>query len=218
MLQDLDKTLEKLIYQYGKLNRQEIDISFELPNREWSARLSRPTISCWCMTIRENLKLREPHLNTEYNGNMARYVRPNQRMDLTYLITAWARKAEDEHQLIWRALTALKRFQTLDPRECEGAIRLQQRPMPILVATEGQHPVNLTDIWSVLDNDMRVGFTAVVTVELDLDISFDAPLVLEGMVRIGQSLRPEDHEMQVLDVEIKHTADDVPDKNPNNQE
>lgn len=218
MLQDIDKTMENLIYQYGNLNRQSIEISFELPNREWSARLSRPTVSCWCFNIRENMKLREPHLNTEYNGNIARYVRPAKRIDITYLVTAWARKIEDEHQLIWRALTALKRFQRLDPAECEGDLRYQQRPLPNMVATEGEHPVNLADIWSVIDNDMRVGFTAVLTVEMDLDLVTETPLVLEGIVRIGQSERPQDQELQVQDVELKHTPDDVPDKNPNSPE
>jgi len=218
MLHDLDKTLEKVIYEHGNLNKTEVDIEFELPNREWSARLSRPTLNCWCFNIRENLKLREPQLNYERaNGNQGRRYQFPRRMDLTYLITAWARKAEDEHQLIWRALAALKRFQNLEPTDCEGSLRYHQRPIPLLVATDGDTPINLADLWSVMDNDMRVGFTLRATVELDIDMSFESPLVLEGMIRVGQSENPQDGEMQVVDVEIKHTTNDTSDNN-NQQE
>jgi hypothetical protein len=80
-----------------------------------------------------------------------------------------------------------------------------------LVATEGEHPVNLADLWSVLDNDMRLGFTVVSTLELDLDFSFEAPLVLEATVRIGQSDTPSEETLQAMDVEFKHTADNAPD-------
>ena len=48
MLQDLDKTIEKIIVQYGNLSGSDIDISFEQPTREWSSRLSRPAINCFC--------------------------------------------------------------------------------------------------------------------------------------------------------------------------
>jgi hypothetical protein len=206
MLHDLDKTFEKMLYEYGNLNKKEIDVSFELPNRDWSARLSRPTINCWCFNIRENLKLRDPQLNYEQlNGTTGRRYQFPRRMDFTYLITTWTRKAEDEHQLIWRALSAMKRFTTIEQAMCEGDLRYAARPIPLLVATEGDNPINLADLWSVLDNDMRLGFTIRATLELELDMAFEAPLVLEGTIRIGQSEDPRTRELQAVDFEVKHT-------------
>jgi hypothetical protein len=52
---------------------------------------------------------------------------------------------------------------------------------------------------------MRLGFTVRATLELELDMSMEAPLVLEGTVRIGQSDDPRTRELQTVDLELKHT-------------
>ncbi len=190
MLPDLNKTIEKLLIQRGNLTPNQIDISFEQPNGQWSARLSRPTISCWCFDLRENLKLRNTSLNTTRNGDQGMRALPARRMDLTYLITAWAGKIEDEQQLLWRALAALKRVSSLSPNECEGMMRYQTRDVPLLVADTSNTSINLVDLWGVLDNQMRLGFTLIATVELDLELSIEAPLVLEATIRLGSSDDP----------------------------
>jgi hypothetical protein len=53
MLHDLDKTLERIIIADGNLRPNEVDIAFEQPSRDWSSRLSRPTVNCWCFDLRE---------------------------------------------------------------------------------------------------------------------------------------------------------------------
>jgi Pvc16 N-terminal domain len=191
MLADFDKTLENLLITEGNLNRGEIDIAFDPPTGEWSSRLSRPTLNCWCFDLRENLKLRIPDRTVAANGNAARIGIPIKRMDLTYLITAWARKMEDEHQLLWRGLGALKRFPALEPEQCEGALRYQEHSIPLVVADMSIVQTNLVDLWSVLENQMRLGFVVIATVELDIRYGFDVPLVLEGTIQVGESDQPE---------------------------
>lgn len=190
MLPDLNKTIEKLLIQRGNLNPGQIDISFEQPNGQWSARLSRPTISCWCFDLRENLKLRAASTSVNRNGDQATRSLPPRRIDLSYLITAWAGKIEDEQQLLWRALAALKPVASLAPHECEGMMRYQTRDVPLLVADTSNTSINLVDLWGVLDNQMRLGFTLIATVELDLELSVETPLVLEATIRMGSSDDP----------------------------
>jgi hypothetical protein len=48
------------------------------------------------------------------------------------------------------------------------------------------NPINMVDLWSVLDNQMKLGFIVVATIELDTDISFEGPLVLEAEIRVGR--------------------------------
>lgn len=201
MLADFDKTLEKLILTEGNINKTEIDVAFDAPTGEWSSRLSRPTINCWCFDIRENLKLRVSDRNAAINGTqLARVSAPVRRMDLTYLVTAWARKIEDEHQLLWRALGALKRFTVLEPEQCEGALRYQGHSIPMLVADMSSQQINLVDLWSVLENQMRLGFVVAATVDLDARYGFDVPLVLEATIRVGRgSALPE----EILDEPIE---------------
>jgi len=195
LLYDLNKTLEKILIQKGNITPNQIDISFEQPNGQWSARLSRPTLNCWCFDIRENIKLRNMEMTTSRNGNQGRTTLAPRRMDLTYLITAWASKIEDEHQLLWRALAALKRTSSLEARECEGLLRYQTRDVPLLVADTSNTTINLVDLWGVLDNQMRLGFTLTATVELDVELSIEAPLVLEATIRLGSSDDPGQQEL-----------------------
>jgi hypothetical protein len=208
MLHDFDKTLENLLINEGKINKRDIDISFEQPTGEWSSQLRRPTLSCWCFDLRENLKLRSMERRVTSNQNMGQVNFPARRIDLTYLVTAWARKVEDEHQLLWRALGTLKRLHKLEPHECEGALRYQQNDIQLFVADMSKPHTNLIDLWSVLDNQMRLGFTLQATVELDTDIGFEAPLVLEASIRVGQAETPADHALSALDVELEHRADE----------
>lgn len=203
MLQDLDRTFEKLLIEQGKLNPRDIDISFEQPTGEWSARLSRPTLNCWCFDLRENLKLRNLERHMEKNGRRAQTSLPPKRIDVTYLVTAWARKIEDEHQLLWRALSVLKQYLALPPERCEGNLRYQSVEIPLLVADMSNSPVNVVDLWGVLDNQMRLGFLLVATVELDVELSIEAPLVLEATIRTGQSEKPVDRVIDDQSSEIK---------------
>ena len=203
MLADFDKTLENLLITEGNLNRGEIDIAFDPPTGEWSSRLSRPTLNCWCFDLRENIKLRIPDRTVAKNGDMARIGVPIKRMDLTYLVTAWARKMEDEHQLLWRGLSALKRYTTLSPEQCEGALRYQEHDIPLMVADMSIVQTNLVDLWSVLENQMRLGFVVIATVELDVRYGFDVPLVLEGTIRVGEADEPEQQRFTRSPEEIK---------------
>ena len=206
MLHDMDKTIERLLVEEGKLNKKEIDIAFDQPTGEWSAHLRRPTLNCWCFDLRENLKLRSMERMVTRENNTGRTSFPARRMDLTYLVTAWARKIEDEHQLLWRALATIKRFTKLAPEECEGILRYQQQDIQLLVADMSVVHANLVDLWSVLENQMRLGFTVVATVELDIELAFEAPLVLEAMIRVGQSEEPMEQTMSAMDVELEHRA------------
>lgn len=209
MLHDFDKTLENLLIREGKINKNEIDIAFDTPNGEWSASLNRPTISLWAFDLRENVKLRSMQMRTEAaNGRGFRNF-PERRMNITYLVTAWARKVEDEHQLIWRALSVFKRHPNLLPSQGEGAVRYQTREIPLTTADMTEAEVNITDLWSVLDNQMKLGFLLTATLELDLSLSLESPLVLEGRFTVGHSEYPETRTMQVPDTEIVITEEDI---------
>jgi hypothetical protein len=124
-----------------------------------------------------------------------------------YLVTAWARRIEDEHQLLWRALGALVQVPKLDPADCEGTLRDQMFDIPLTIANVTDRMPSMTDIWSVLDNQMRLGFTLVVTVALDSGRGFDAPLVLERLITFGQSDEPQQRTITAEDVTLHRKAE-----------
>lgn len=196
MIHDFDRTMEKLLTERGKFSKTDIDISFEQPNSEWSSKLNRPTLNCWAFDLRENLKLRNMEMTTTRAEKIGKKGLPPMRFNLSYLVTAWGRRIEDEHQLIWRALAALVQTPFLNPDDCEGAIKDQPYEIPIQVAQPIENGVNLTDLWSVLNNDMRLGFIVMVTLALDVERAISGPLVFDRTLRIGESFNPPDHQLE----------------------
>lgn len=211
MIPDLDKTIEKILYANGGFSRNDIDVSFDTPDREWSSRLSRPSISCWAFDLRENMKLRSLERQVSRNGSQTSTLYPSYRMDVTYLITAWARKMEDEHRLLWRALAALKRTPVLKPRDCEGELRYQQHDVLMLTATPSDHPTNMVDLWGVVDNVMHMGFTLCATLELERDFVFTAPAVSgPAVITTGFSENPETGNLTTADVNAVDDGENKP--------
>jgi hypothetical protein len=204
MIQDLDRTLQKIVIERGKLNKNEIDVAFDQPTSEWSSRLSRPTINCWCYDLRENAKLRNMDMTVSRNeqNRRASLRLPPLRFNLTYLVTAWARKVEDEHQLLWRALGAFAQTPMLTADLCEGALKEQPYDMPLTIGQVSETAANFADLWGVLDNEMRLGFNLQATLALDPERGFEEPLVLERRVGIGQTAVPRSEMLTARDQDL----------------
>ena len=209
MLHDLNNTFKRILIDQGKLDRGTIDIDFEQPTSEWSSHLSLPTINMWCFDVRENVKLRNMDMRVADNGNSATLKLPPLRFDVTYLVTAWAREVEDEHQLLWRALGTLAQIRSLTPEACEGGLREQQYDIPIAVAQAAETSVNMSDLWSVLDNQMRLGFWVAATLAIESGYEYETPLVLERRIGVGQSDDPRERTLDVLDRELIQKAGDM---------
>jgi hypothetical protein len=172
VIPDVDEVLRKLLIREIDIKGNEVDIAFEQPKREWSSRLSKPTINLFLFDIRENLRLRgAEQFKSETRSDGQIEVRRNPtRMDLRYLMTAWVKEAEDEHLLLSSALMGLLRnphfpLDMLPPS-------LQNQPTPIIldVATfppEAGPIDKFSEIWGVLDNEMRPGIILTVTVSMD---------------------------------------------------
>ena len=117
MLNDLDETIKQVLIRAGGgvFDPSAVDISFDIPNREWSTGMLRPTINCYLFDIHERRNLREEGWRVEGRGrDEARRARPLLFYDISYLITAWTEDVEDEHYLLWQALAALSRFPILN--------------------------------------------------------------------------------------------------------
>lgn len=177
MFSDLDETIRQILVKEGRLDPAEIDISFEIPNREWSAGIAKPTINCYLFDIRENRELRQGGVQTERSANGATRRRPPLRLDLTYLITAWTRAVEDEHRLLWHALRTLMRFAALPPAILQGELRGHELPIHTRLAQEGvlKSP---GEFWTALENQLKPSLSYVATLAVDHDAVPAGPPVL----------------------------------------
>lgn len=192
MIEEVDETLRKLLIRELPINNGEVEVTFDHPNREWSARLSRPTLNLFLYDLRENARLRQaqPAWETErHPDGSATQRRKPFRVDLQYMITAWASEPDDEHRLLSRTITAMFRFPFLPDDLLPPGLLSQNKQIPLLVG-QGSELQNLVDIWSVLDNEMHPALSCTLTVAVDPYVPLDTPLVRERVLRVGPSRRP----------------------------
>jgi hypothetical protein len=190
MINELDEVLRQLLIREIPIKNGEVDIAFDQPKREWSARLNRPTLNIFLYDLRENNKLRQTQPAWEIermdNGQVSQRRRPV-RMDLHYMITAWAAEAEDEHRLLTRTLLALFRQPHLPKELLPESLLGQPVPIPLMVAQydELRTPA---DIWSAMDNELRPAVACTLTVSLDPYQPSSVPLIRSREIRVGQAV------------------------------
>lgn len=192
MINDLDKALKKLLIRDIPIKNGEVDIKFDQPCREWSSRLSRPTLNVFLHDIRENLKLRRSQqwiVEQNPDGTATQRSTPV-RIDLYYMITAWANDPDDEHRLLTRTLMALFRQPHLPKELLTERLQDQPKPIPLRVAQQEVLVNPAQDIWNALDNEIRPAITLLVTLAIDPYAPLITPLVYTRELRTGQAVEP----------------------------
>ncbi len=189
MLEDLDETIRQLLIAEIPIKNGEVEISFEQPKREWSARLSRPTLNLFLYDVRENNTLRQ-HQWERLPGNgsdgKAHLKRMPFRVDCTYMLTSWATVPEDEHRLLTRSLLALFRFPVLPEDRLVGSMRNPPFDIQTRLASHDKL-TNPAEVWSSLDNEIRPSISYVITLALDPWTEISGPLVRTMRLHSGQA-------------------------------
>lgn len=168
MIDDLDETIRQLLVKELPYRTGEIDISFDQPKREWSARVSKPTINLYLYDVRENNVLRQHQWERvrEENGKVTQ-KRSHMRVDCFYMLTTWVpNHAEGEHRLLNDALMVLFRYPILSEELLEGEMKGQPYEVQARLAAHDRL-TNPAELWSSLDNELRPSISYVVSVALN---------------------------------------------------
>ncbi len=191
MINDLDETLRQLLIKELPVKNGEIDIKFDQPKREWSARISKPTVNLFLYDVRENNVLRQHQWEQlhEENGKVTRKRSP-MRLDCFYMLTTWAADPDDEHLLLSRCLLALFRYPILPEERLVGAMRSQPFEVQARLAAHDRL-TNPAEIWSSLDNEMRPSVSYIVSLAMDPWQEMIEPAVRTFTFNVGQSYTPQ---------------------------
>ena len=180
MIADLDDTIRELLMAELPIRNSEIDINFDQPKREWSARLTKPTVNFFLHDVRENVQLRNYQWQRVDQGNgrtnKALLKRPPFRIDCHYMMTCWASEPEDEHKLLTRTMMTLFRFGKLPEEYFQGRMVEQQYDVTTKVAAHDKL-TNPAEIWSALDNELRPSVPFSVTITLDPWTPIETPIL-----------------------------------------
>lgn len=189
MFSELDETIRQILVKEGGFDPGEIDVSFEIPNSEWSAGISKPTLNCYLFDIRENRDLQKTGVRVEKKGPDNGFVRrrPPMRLDLTYLVTAWTRAVEDEHRLLWGALSTLMRFDVLPGAHLQGVLRDHDLPIYATIARAEGVLKSPGEFWTALENQIKPSLSYVVTLAVDYEAVEAGPPISLLTTRIMRS-------------------------------
>lgn len=185
MFNDVDETLKQFFTAELPIAGGELDVSFDRPTREWSGRLSRPTLNCFLYDIRERAGFRDETPNVKVTQNGLRRQRPPRRIDLSYMITAWVREPEDEHRVLARTLAAMYRAGQIDPRFFQGQLLDTEYPVLARIAP-AEHVAKPADMWGVLDNELHTSLVWILTVPLEAFAAVEGPLVRTREISVGE--------------------------------
>src|SRR6266852_6589166 len=134
MIHDVDESLRTLVRR-DVLNGANVDISFEAPSKEWSTRRSGPALNLYLYDIHEDLQRRGVQFEEIRNerGLVVERRPPPRKFKLSYLITAWTQRPEDEHRLLSAVLSCFLGFDAIPEELLQGDLANQPEQLRVTI-------------------------------------------------------------------------------------
>jgi hypothetical protein len=193
MIQDVDESLRALIRREA-LDGTDVEVVLDAPTREWSARRNAPTLDLYLYDIREDLRRRENGLVDVVadDGRVTQRVKPPRWYKLSYLVTAWTQRPEDEHRLLAAVLACFASHDHLPEDVLAGQLGGSSMLVPVTVALPPPEDRALSDVWSALGGELKPSLDLVVISPFDTgQFQVAAPEVREGLrLRVGGEDHP----------------------------
>ncbi|MGW2823185.1 DUF4255 domain-containing protein [Streptomyces sp. NPDC001443] len=188
MIHEVDEALRALV-RNDALGGTQISVMFDAPTREWAAKVNAPTVNLYLYDIREDMRRRSRGLSNEYDerGTVVARHRPPRYFKLSYLITAWTRRPEDEHRLLSSLLLCLMGSDAMPTRHLTGSLAELPLPVPMTIALPPPEDRSFADVWSALGGELKPSLDLVVSVPLvgTGAVAAGPPVTEEGGLRLG---------------------------------
>jgi hypothetical protein len=185
---EVDSALRALIEREA-IGRGDVEVVFDAPTKEWAGRRNSPTIDVYLYDIREDMRRRERGLLNEYDDQVrviARHL-PPRHFKLSYLLTAWTQRPEDEHRLLSALLGCFLRFDALPADVLSGSLAELGLPVPVTVALPPPEDRAFADVWSALGGELKPSIDLVVSAPVDTGQRYETgpPVMEPPQVSIG---------------------------------
>jgi len=186
---DLDEALRTLLRrELARHGFEGVEVAFDAPSKEWSGKLTGPTVDLFLYDLREALD-RAVGTSTERRENgRAVVVRPPLHLELTYAVTAWTKAVEDEHRLLSQVLSILFSYGEL-PDEVLGDN--PARTLRSAEASVGRPREEKADFWTSVGGQYKASIDYVVHVVVESGAAFvRGPEVRTQTVRLRRADGP----------------------------
>jgi len=182
VIHEVDESIRNLLRRNMPVGT-DVEVAFDAPTKDWASRRNAPTIDVYLYDIREDLRRREIGRFDERgaDGRVDQRLQPPRWYKLSYLLTAWTQRPEDEHRLLAAMLQRFLQDDRLPESVLAGSLADLGYPIPYTCALPPPEDRALSDVWSALGGELKPSLDLVVIAPFDLgrEIPFGPP-VLEG--------------------------------------
>jgi hypothetical protein len=179
VIHEVDESLRRLVRR-DALPGTDVDVVFEAPTKDWASRRSGPAVDLYLYDIREDTRRRHHGEIVERNedGTVAARRMPPRWFKLSYLVTAWTQRPEDEHRLLSVLLSCLLRHECLPADVLTGSLADLRAQVPYTCALPPPEDRALSDVWSALGGELKPSLDLVLVAPFDLarDIKIAPPV------------------------------------------
>lgn len=191
MIADVDAALRSLLST--RAGEHGAEVAFDAPTRDWSARRSAPTLDVYLYDIREDLDARavayEPVREAERTVERRQ---PPRFFRLSYIVTAWTSRPEDEHRMLSDALASLVLHDALPADSLSGWLAEQPFAIRLEVAPPPSEDRTISDLWTALGGDLKPSVDLVVVTPVD--VSRVLPVTAPAVERVVPAAGVAGHE------------------------
>ncbi|MGY0233103.1 DUF4255 domain-containing protein [Longispora urticae] len=168
MIHEVDDGLRRLLREEA-LRGTEVEIALDAPTKDWAARRNAPTVNMYLYDIREDMRRKQRGMLNEYGGDgtVAARHSPPRYLKLSYLITAWTQRPEDEHRLLSDLLVTLLRHDALPVGLLSGSLAGFGLPVPLTCALPPPEDRAFADVWTALGGELKPSLDVVVSAPVD---------------------------------------------------
>ena len=169
MMREIDEALRELLDEHADLPA-DVELVFDAPTKDWAAKRSAPTLDLYLYDIRRDLErdiagfvdLRDDDGRVTGRRLQPRYFK------LSYLVTAWTQRAEDEHHLLSAALLAFLRYDRIPPELLDGPLAELGGFAPVTIALPPPEDRSFADVWTALGGELKPSLDLVVSTPIDV--------------------------------------------------
>lgn len=184
MIAQVDDALREIVTDEA-LAGSDVEVVFEAPTKDWATRRNAPTVNLYLYDIREDLRRRPSGFLEEHDPDSGQVVmrRPAPRFfKLSYLVTAWTQRPEDEHRLLDNLLRAFLKYDALPDHLVVGALASPREPVKVTIGLPPPEDRAFADVWSALGGELKPSLDLVVLAPVDTGREYPAgPPVEDGL-------------------------------------
>ena len=171
-LADLDEALRTLLRRELERHGFEgVEVAFDAPASDWSAKLTSPTVNLFLYDLRENLGQSEATPRGVRVNGAHMDAPPPMRLEVTYAVTAWTKAVEDEHRLLSQVLAILFSHPSLPGDLLAG--RLAGASQLRAIETEvGRPKEEKADFWTSIGGRYKASIDYAIRLEVESGLMF----------------------------------------------